>query len=190
MNRADKYRGGANAHRMAPARPYDSLPRKIIAWHCGGKPRGEPFSSFKRHVGTGEGMGILGPGLYFINSEEAALGYCRYAKKPVLYSVEIDTDGFYDSVWGYDTIHGSPSLLGKILDAEAERLQERAAGVDVYRHGRNQIGVIYRALGQSAAIERLVQLGVRGAFEHLPDGSFELAVFDPSAISPISEEDL
>lgn len=170
------------------ARPYESIPLTLMAWHCGGKPRHEPFSGFRRHVGTGEGMGYLGPGLYFTSDERGARSYCRYTgKKSVLYCVTLDTTGFYDPKWGYDPVNGHPSPLGKTLRDEQARLKDVAGYTDAFKYGRDPVGVIYKALGRNGALERFAELGVRGIFEMLPGGDLELCVYDPAAITPVSD---
>jgi hypothetical protein len=154
---------------------------KVRAWHCGAKPAIASFTDFVKYIGSGEGIRILGPGIYFASREDAARRYCKYAKRPTLYEAEIDTTDFYDSV------SGRPSHVRQRLQNALAEVGLKAGGdpPSSFDYGRHDIGVLVWKLGRAAALQLLLKHGVRGALDWVHT-FWEIAVFDPSTISVLS----
>lgn len=161
-------------------------PTSMQAWHCGAKPEHASFDDFLKHLGSGEGMGILGPGIYFATSEVLARHYCKYSRgrKAVLYEATIDTTDYYL------TIGGTPKRVRDRLFAALEEvgLDSTEPSQSSLTYGRGLIGLLNWKLGKKAAVQLLVKHRVRGALELLPSGIWEIAVFDPSTITVTSSE--
>lgn len=156
-------------------------PATMHAWHCGAKPAIASFDDFVKYIGSGEGIRILGPGIYFATSERSARAYCKYAQRPVLYEAEIDTVDFYDSV------SGRPArVLERLRAALAEvGLEPGRNAPSDFDYGRHDIGVLVWKLGRAAALQLLLKHRVRGALDWVHT-FWEIAVFDPSTITVIS----
>lgn len=168
-------------YRRNPSLPRPAHPTRLRAWHCGSKPRGASFDDFVRHLRTGEGINYLGPGIYFASSERSARAYCRYAGKPTLYEVEIDTRDYYDSA------SGEPQYMQRRLVAamaEAGLPLDKQAP-DTFRYGRHAIGLLNHRLGAEKALRLLLKHGIRGTLDWVHD-FWEIAVFDPSTISVVN----
>lgn len=162
----------------------ESTAMTMTAFHCGSN-----FSQFSTdHSGSGEGMRVLGPGIYFATDEGIAKMYCKYSNTPMsgLYEAEIDTTNFY--CFGHSW-HRNPNQ-SKIV---SDRIQEIAVengyentdsirGVQDGKMGRPPIGSIVKILGWQNALKTLVSKGVQGALEIIQPEVFEIAVFDTSVI--------
>lgn len=177
------------AGKRIPA-PYGQVPKSVRAWHCGSVPDDRAFTDYLQHLRRGEGMGILGPGIYFITDEGGARVYCKYAAEPRLYEAVIDTSAFYDSVWG------EPRELQERVRQAALDVGVRNPDGDVLqslRWGRHTIGLMHKHAGAARTVESLIRHGVRGAIERLGVDNgrdvWELAVFDPSTIHHVRSAD-
>lgn len=156
----------------------------VRAFHCGRALRSPGFEL--KHIGAGEGYGILGPGIYFSSSREIAMGYCKYAKRDArLYEVEFSMDGFVDVG---ESSHQWDDLL---------RIATQEFGADLLnrshsemKYGRGVIGAIHKRAGAKRLWEILAYAGVTGVIERLPNGEIEYAVFDPSIIKIIGSENM
>jgi hypothetical protein len=163
-----------------------SIRRFQIAYHCGSKPPSESFDDFRKHLRRGEGMGYLGPGIYFATSYDAAKGYCKYAKVPFLYKVKIDVSDFYDPVR-----NRTPQVLPRLRAAVEEagfKYSDYRESYDAFTYGRGWIGYLNDKLGTRGTLELLLKHGVRGQMEWVHT-FWELAVFDPSVIRVIEWEE-
>jgi len=91
MNYLPWIAGGAAAVGLAARgqRNREQLPRYVTAYHGGHKLRGGAFRD--QYFGWGEGFDRppLGPGYYFHTDPRIAQRYCKYARDPYLYTVEI-----------------------------------------------------------------------------------------------------
>lgn len=156
-------------------------PARMHAWHCGAKPAIASFNDFVKYVGSGEGLIILGPGIYFASDERAARRYCKYAPRPTLYEAEIDTSDYYDSV------SGRPGRVHERLAAALAEvgLKPGLNAPSSFDYGRHDIGVLVWKLGRAAALQLLLKHRVRGALDLVHD-FWEIAVFDPSTITVLS----
>jgi hypothetical protein len=179
--------------------PNPALPRQVIAYNCG-----RPWSGNKpdvSYVGTGEGASgggfssILGPGVYFATDEGIAERYLKYGgNRPTKHKVLIKTKGLYDPVmgtprWLRDNL---AALLEDVVRVGGfESRVQRSANGTIYNvrgqrrgeHGGGKIGAIFALLGPMEGRKALLKAGVTGAFEKLPDGSYEIAVYDTRAVT-------
>lgn len=156
-----------------------------IAYHCGSKPPSQNFYDFRKYLRSGEGMGILGPGIYFASNYDVAKRYCRHVKKPFLYKVEINATDFYD--YGFNR---NPHVLQRLQAAVKEagfNYSDHLETGDSLRYGRGWIGYLNKKLGTDRALDLLLKHGVRGQIEWI-HWFWELAVFDPRVIRVISWE--
>lgn len=179
--------------------PNPALPRQVIAYNCG-----RPWSGNKpdvSYVGTGEGASgggfssILGPGVYFATDEGIAERYLKYGgNRPTKHKVLIKTKGLYDPVMG--TPRGFRDKLAALLEDVVrvggfESRVQRSADGTIYNvrgqrrgeHGGGKMGAIFALLGPMEGRKALLKAGITGAFEKLPDGSYEIAVYDTRAVT-------
>ena len=148
----------------------------LVAYHCG-KPNREAEFDFK-HLGTGEGTMILGPGLYFSTNKSIAKRYCKYKEGAVLYRAEIDMSGIYNPTTGQPQRLRSP-MRSIIDDIEKETGRDPYRGVLPLKHGKGSIGAIVKHYGPKKARDIMIQAGIFGAVEQL-HSSLEIALFDLS----------
>jgi len=158
---------------------------EITAYHCG--PQITNFST--DHIGGGEGNQILGPGIYFATDKSVAKMYCKYADKPYLHEVILDTTNFYNPIQG--TPHLYPALDKIAVELgyrDRNDMYEKVRGVSTLRDGRGFIGTLVRAVGNQKARDMFVENGVQGASEVIDHESntTEFAVFDPTVIRRVS----
>ena len=163
----------------------DRSASSTTAYHCGGK-----LSRFDlAHVGKGEGLGVLGPGIYFASTPELAGIYCKYSSEPHLYEVTLNTRGYYNSQKG--TPAPQRDALLALIDqlVEQGRLERTPSGfirgVDSFKHGQGSIGAVIKALGVTAGRRALIDIGITGAYENIPSG-IEYVAFDMSTIKIVS----
>lgn len=154
----------------------DKLPAKLTAYHVG-----HSAQLSVEHAGKGEGNNILGSGVYFSTLKDFALAYAKYTTTPVLTTATIDTSGLYDPIWGV------PENL-------REKVVKLAAGLprnyQTLKYGQGSIGDIFKAHGPKKGRELLAIVGVTGAYERLPSGYVEIAVYDLSILSDQTSEDV
>ena len=152
---------------------------ETIAYHCGRDIGSGLFSlSF---IGSGEGYHSppLGPGIYFATNENIARMYCKYVKNPVFYEVSIPTSGLYNSSWG--TPKNLRDNVYELFNRESEARKWRDRKT-------NPILQLVDMMGADHAIKSLINAGINGAWEDLPAGGKEIAVFNPSIIKIIRKE--
>jgi len=127
--------------------------------------------------GTGENNAILGPGIYFTNSPSIANLYKKFG------GVGTKTKLDLEKLW--DPIKGTPLKRRRewpkiwkdlgLSEAEVDRLHNRASTL---RDGRGGLGALVSHVGPAKARKILVDHGIQGAIESLPDGDSEIAIFD------------
>lgn len=164
---------------------------KITVYHGGSKLRGDSFSL--DNIGSGEGIGILGPGVYFTDNERLAKAYLKYARGPAyLYTAELDMTDFYNPTTGLPERFRGPvsSLIKNIIEDGSARVNSfgNIAGVSLFDHGKYPIGELVKTFGRSAGREKLLSIGIKGLYDVLPGGQLELCAFDMSTINVIKEE--
>jgi hypothetical protein len=164
----------------------------MSAFHCGSN-----FTQFSTdHSGSGEGMRVLGPGIYFVTNEDVAKMYCKYTKTSTagLYEAEIDTTNFYCNGYSWNRNAKQSELISeRVHEIAKENGYENAfaiRGVIDHIMGKAPIGGIVKILGWKNAIEALVSKGVQGALEFIQPEVVEMAVFDTSVIKMKNKKDL
>jgi hypothetical protein len=157
----------------------------IQAFHCGRDIGDGKFSI--DYLGSGEGMAILGPGIYFITSQSIAEVYSKHHDVPFLYSVMIDKANFYEGNTGKPE-HCRDSLF-KIIDDLELKLGRKVKNKnhESLTYGRGGIGDINKAVGGKECNRLLVENGIDGAIEKLPGGDIELCVFNADCIKSIEK---
>jgi len=179
----------------------------VVAYHCGSKPPSVEFE-VGPHLFSGEGEGILGPGIYFAgvfsNEEESlywnmfedtamdlAIKYCKYAETPYLYRVHIKTKDLYDR------IHARPEKLHKKIQQAVSELPEKIRSYhSTMRHGYADLGLInaYNVLSGKSwkeTLKKYKEIGVKGQIDLLPKQNeygarvVEIVVYDPSIIESV-----
>jgi hypothetical protein len=163
-----------------------TIRRVQIAYHCGSKPPSESFDDFRKHLRSGEGMGYLGPGIYFATSYDAARSYCKYAKEPTFYKVKVDVSDFYDPIRA-TTPHVQARLRAAVEEAGFKYSDYRES-YDAFTYGRGWIGYLNDKLGTRSTLELLLKHGVRGQLDWVHT-FWELAVYDPSTITVVDWEE-
>jgi len=155
----------------------------LVAFHCG-KPNLEQDFDFK-HLGSGEGTMILGPGIYFSTDKNIAERYCKYKEGAALYRAEIDMSGIYNPTTGQPQ-RLRDSILAIVGDIEKETGRDPYRGVLSLTHGKGSIGAIVKHYGPQRARDIMVQAGISGAVEKIGD-AFEVALYNLSeaTIEPI-----
>lgn len=178
-----------------------NLPPVVTAYHCGRELDGGSFSL--SYAGSGEGMQALGPGIYFATEEPVAELYCKYARDPYMYTVEIPTKGLYYAQQGVPEHFREPlkALRDDLIDkhGEYDKLwgEYRLPSARELQYGPGYIGRIFKLLGPKKTISLLGEIGIDGLYAKLgayAGGAFEIAVYDPSIIrivdvSPVSSQD-
>lgn len=148
----------------------------IEVYHVGSKLDEGKFNF--SYLGTGEGMGALGPGIYFTDNINIAKLYSKYSKRPYLYKATIPADKLYNPV------SGEPEHLRdtfqKII---AETLKDRKypSYLDLFSRQDS-----YRVRDTELNEERrnlLKENGIGGFYVQLPSGALEICIFDLSMIS-------
>jgi len=171
----------------------DELPPLVIAYNCGRPWKGDkPDMSF---VGTGEGAGVLGAGVYFATDEDVADNYLKFGGAK--HKVTIDTRGLLDVRGTTQESQAANAALREVLeDAIVEKNAERRvrrtdagtiwhiSGHSPLQHGKGYAGYIFMLLGPDEGRRRIIESGVTGMYEKLPDG-YEIAVYDPSIVTLI-----
>ena len=165
----------------------------ITAYHGGSKLSGDKFSL--DHIGSGEGIGVLGPGVYFMDRERGAKSYLKYARGPAyLYTVELDTSDFYNLTTGLPERFRGPvsALINQVKESGIARLNHYGdiAGVSLFDHGKYPIGELVKTFGRSEGREKLLSIGIKGLIEILPGGQQELCAFDMSTIKMVNAEQI
>jgi hypothetical protein len=162
----------------------ESTTMKISAFHCGSN-----FTQFSTdHSGSGEGMRVLGPGIYFVTDENLAKMYCKYSRTSTsgLYEAEIDTTNFYCYGQSWHRNANQSKLVSDRIDEIAKKHGFESAtavrGISDGKMGKPPIGGIVKLLGWQEAIKTLVSNGIQGALEFVQPGVIEMAVFDTSTI--------
>lgn len=150
----------------------------ITAYHGGAESEGDFELG---HQGKGENNLILGPGIYFADNPDIARRYTKYAGDPAMYSVEINMSNIYDPV------HGEPKNMRGLGDKMAQALgfqsvDDMPTSPDSFKHGKWPIGNIVAHLGRDKALALFRKFGLDGVYETLPDGTREIAVYNPAAI--------
>jgi hypothetical protein len=157
----------------------------LTAYHCGSS-----FDKFSTlYTGTGEGMSVLGPGIYFVTSEHIAKMYCKYAKSKMagFYKAEIDTTNFYCFGSSWNRNAEQSKVVGERVDQIARELGYKD-GWEISRtassltYGNAPIGGIVKKLGKIKALELFKERNIQGGLEYIQTGIVELAVYDPSVI--------
>jgi hypothetical protein len=148
-----------------------------IAYHCG-KPDIESEFNFNS-LGTGEGAGILGPGIYFATDRSIAERYCKYKEEAVMYKAKIPKENIYDPLKG-EPKNLRESIISIVKDIEKETGKDPYRGVLPLTHGRGSIGALVKHYGPQKAREILIEAGIIGAVERIGSG-LEIALFSPSA---------
>lgn len=161
----------------------------VTAFHCGAN-----FNNFSTdYAGTGEGMMVLGPGVYFVTEETYARLYCkRHHPSPeaALYEAEINTTNFYcfGSSWNRNPEQS------KIVSERIDEITKKMGYSDSYKlptvsgltYGKAPIGSIVKFLGKTKALSEFIAHGIQGSLEYLPSDPghkiIELAVYDTSVI--------
>jgi len=87
------------------------LPSMVTAYHCGSALTGDKFDF--QYVGNGEGYTALGPGIYFLT--EPLDIYCKYREDPHMYTVQIESSGLYDPIYG-EPEHLRDSVIAKVQE--------------------------------------------------------------------------
>ncbi len=169
---------GAEHRLEAAERHEEPLPPTLEAFHVG-----HTNSLSLDWVGRGEGNIILGPGVYFTTNLGFALEYQKYNRKTAyLTTATIATEGLYDPTWGIPT-----ELAEKVIELS------RSCGIrhaDSFRYGSGSIGIIMKKHGFDKGRKLLAEIGIKGAYEVLPSGAIEIAVFDLSILSNVKHEEL
>ena len=166
-------------YRKKDLKSYKNLSGKGITAYHGGREFDDGFSL--DFVGSGEGMGILGPGVYFITSKNIAKKYCKYVDRSALYTVNIKSDGLYEPA------QGIPRDLHNTLKTIVQDLNLPKTTVMSLTHGKEYIGKLNAAFGPHKARQILVKAGIKGAYEKIGD-HYEISVFDPSIVTIIDKE--
>ena len=170
----------------------ESLGMKMLAFHCGSN-----FDKFSiDHSGSGEGMRVLGPGIYFVTDENIAKMYGKYSKESTytLYEAEIDTTNFY--CYGHSwhrNANQSQQILDRIDEIAIEHGYKNAVsirGASDSNMGKPPIGGIVKILGWKNALNSLISKGVQGALEFIQPGTTEMTVFDTSVIKMKNKKEL
>lgn len=153
----------------------------IRAFHCG-RDVGTGFDiKFAR---SGEGMNVLGPGIYFCNLRSAAERYAKYHREPVLYECDIDISNYYEPR------AGKPQHLLQSLKEICADLNIEDMNPNGLTYGQGYIGKINAFLGSSKANAILIDSGICGAFEHIGDELLELCAFDLKTVNIAARYDL
>ncbi len=165
----------------------------ITAYHGGSKLHGDQFNL--DNIGSGEGIGVLGPGVYFTDSERLGKIYLKYARGPAyLYTVELDISDFYNPSRGTPERFREPiiALIDEVKASGKARLNYRGdiAGVSLFEHGTHPIGELVKTFGRQEGREKLTLVGVKGLIEILPGGQLELCAFDMSTIKIVKAEQI
>lgn len=170
----------------------ESIAMVMPAFHCGSN-----FTQFSTdHSGSGEGMRVLGPGIYFVTDEKLARMYCKYSQTPTsgLYEAEIDTTNFYCYGHSWHRNANQSKLVSDRIDeiAKTHGFESATAirGISDGKMGKPPIGGIVKLLGWQEALKVLVSNGVQGALEFIQPGVVEMAVFDTSVIKMINKKEL
>lgn len=133
------------------------------------------------HQGSGENNLILGPGVYFADNPDIAKRYTKYAGNPAMYSVEINMSNIYDPV------RGEPQNMRGIGDKMAQALgfqsvDDMPSAPSTFTYGKWPVGNIVKYLGRGKALAFFREFGLDGLYEILPDGTREIAVYNPAVI--------
>ena len=167
-----------------------ALSGSMEAYHCGSDLIGGGFSL--NHLGAGEGMLYLGPGIYFTDSKNLALGYAKYVQKAYLYRVNIQTDGLYDPARGLpmNLREKSIQLQDDLRKEFGFATDKHLTSTDSFKHGKEFIGFLVEKLGREGARARLKSVGINGAYENLPGGALDVCVYDLSIITVIEKTEV
>ena len=171
---------------VSDVRPTSELPegkgveeRSVKVFHGGEIVGGEIDPRF---LGQGEGLAILGPGLYVSTNAHEAKKFFKHSRSEVLTEGNVDITNFLE-------------VSKKIPEHLKEPLRKaaKAAGVEVGKDGfpsserysqlndgRWPIGPIVKKVGKDSARKILVDVGIDGMREEIIPGEFELAIFNPS----------
>ena len=154
-----------------------ALSGSIEAYHVGKKLDEGKFNF--AYIGSGEGMGALGPGIYFTDNIDLAKLYGKYSKRPYLYKAIISADKLYNPV------RGEPKhLRDTIQKIEAEVLKDRKypSYLDLFSRQENSFRVRDTELNEERR-NLLKEHGIGGFYVELPSGALEICIFDLSIIS-------
>lgn len=148
----------------------------IEVYHVGRKLDDGKFNF--AYLGTGEGMGALGPGIYFTDNVDIAKLYAKHSKRPYLYKAIIPTDRLYNPVTGEPK-----NLRDSILKIREQIFQgnKNRHYLDLF----SQQGTS-RVKDTELNEERrnlLKENGIGGFYIQLPSGALEICIFDLSMIS-------
>lgn len=156
----------------------------ITAYHCGNNFDGN-FDL--KYSGTGEGLRVLGPGMYFHTNKGQALSYAKYAKmEPTLFTCEIRIDHFYD-------VGGAiPDAMQTTLNAIATEMgftnwQALPRNYDTFKNGFGVVGQIVKQLGHAAAQNMLLKHGVNGCIQYI-NPAWEISVYNTKCIQIMDRE--
>jgi len=153
------------------------------AYHGGSKLKGDNFDA--THLGAGEGLSALGPGIYFASDIDIAKLYCKYVDKPYLYTVDLNTTDYYNPTTGEpEHLRGASAELEQELKTNLDKVR----GVSYLNHGKRPFGPVVKLVGPSKARELFIKVGIRGAYENLPNNVIEYAVFDIGTIEIIDSQ--
>lgn len=158
----------------------------ITAYHVGRKHDGKFDVTY---AGTStEGSSVLGPGIYFTNNKNTALGYADYYDNPWLYEVKIDIHDLYIS-------KNKPSeRMVNIMNTIAKEIgytpETLPRDPNYLKNGRGFIGQVVNVVGKKKAQELFIKHGLTGSQENIDTGIYEYCIFDTSVITLISKEPL
>lgn len=129
------------------------------------------------YIGSGEGLGALGPGVYFTNDLEIAKRYAKYSRRPYLYKAIISTDKLYNPVTG------EPSNLRDLKKKVDEQLNIiNKDYLELFSRQENTYRVKDTSLNEKRR-NLLKNNGISGFYIELPNGALEICIFDLSIIS-------
>jgi len=164
----------------------NKLSASLTAYHCG-----HDRNAFSLdYIGEGEGMQILGPGIYFATNPHTAIRYCKYATEPVLFEVILNTENLYGTALSFRLDMANNQRLDRQFNKIASKLGyesvDKMPTASTLRQGRYPMGQIVMEAGNRKAIDLFLEHGIDGAYEFLPHGDedygLEIAVWNLNAI--------
>ena len=159
---------------------------EYTAYHCG-KPDIEADFNFG-FAGSGEGLSLLGPGLYFATKRDIAKNYCKYSKNAVMYKAQIPKDALYNPTTGLP-LHLREKIASILAIIRNETGRDPYRGIDSFKHGKGSIGAVVKHYGPEEGRRVLIKNGILGAIEILPSqNGEEIALFDIDSISILPED--
>jgi len=186
-----------------------ALSGSMEVYHVGSKLYGGNFDF--SYLGTGEGMGALGPGIYFSDNKNLAKLYAKYHKRPYLYKAIIQADKLLNMVTGEprhlsDKVNQIRAQLQDLLPDKRDCSHCRGTGnyYQIKCHDCDGTGKVKNVRQMydlfpmfnkytvkdnqeenNVARKLLSDNGIGGFYITLPGGPLEICVFDLSIISVV-----